>query len=73
MASRGVRRSPAVRSRGFARLSPTVYVLGGPEDGRTFLENDIASSPDLAFEDVTFPDASDLAKEILEGIDPCLN
>ena len=54
----------------------TVYILGGstgffPSAGSTFLEDHIASSPDLGFEDVSFPDAKDLADKILDGIDPC--
>ena len=51
----------------------TVYVLGGSTglDGAEFLKDHIASDPLLAFEDLSFPDAKDLADKILDGIDPC--
>ncbi len=53
----------------------TVYVLGGPSDGSDFLRNRIASPDDdggeLAFEDLTFPDAEDLADAILDSVNPC--
>ena len=51
----------------------TVYVLGGSTglDGSEFLKDHIASDPLLAFEDLSFPDAKDLADKILDGIDPC--
>ena len=48
----------------------TVYVLGGPSDGSTFLKEKIAS-PDLDFEDLSFPDAQELADAILDSVSDC--
>ena len=57
----------------------TVYVLGGPSDGSTFLNVSIASDADtsvvssgkLAFEDLSFPDAKMLADAILDEVSKC--
>ena len=49
----------------------TVYVLGGPSDGSDFLKDRIASDTTLAFEDLTFPDAQNLADAILDSVSDC--
>jgi hypothetical protein len=58
----------------------TVYVLGGPSNGADFLRDSIASdvpiSPEfpegkLAFADLSFPDAQELADAILDSVNPC--
>ena len=49
----------------------TVYVLGGPSNGADFLKNRIASDTTLAFEDLSFPDAQELADAILDSVSDC--
>ena len=55
----------------------TVYVLGGPSDGSTFLEQSIASDRasggKLAFEDPNLSNARQLADDILDSISPCFS
>jgi len=59
------------KANGITIATAFVQDVAGTEEERTFLAEEIASSPELAVTDVAFPDAGILAEKILSSVSLC--